>query len=253
MWDQENITLNWFKTSHLGNRGRLPRARFLPLESHPAEQTNSCLAPVSRSRQFSWQSSAGSTRWKWEQDGTMNALHLEGVENQLRTSRVPDKRPAQPDASARYRRNHGPIVPQLLRARVRVFIELHRKTRELEQLNADLRRISNQLIKAQDAERRRIARELHDSLGQELAALKMILAGIPQQESTEAKDQAANEAGETVDRAIQQVRTMSYLLHPPLLDEVGLLSAVRWYLDGLTKRTGIATSLVVQPFDFPRL
>ena len=146
-----------------------------------------------------------------------------------------------------------PIVPQLLRARVRVFVELYRKTRELEQVNGELRRMSSQLIKTQDQERRRLARELHDGLGQELAAIKMIVAEIPQQKSVGAKDYAANEASETVDRAIQQVRSMSHLLHPPLLDEVGLLSAVQWYLDGLMKRSGIATSLEVQPAEFVRL
>lgn len=146
-----------------------------------------------------------------------------------------------------------PIVPQLLRARVRVFVELYRKTRELEQLNGELRDISGQLIKMQDEERRRIARELHDGLGQELCALKIILAEIAQHSSVDAKDQAANEASQIVDRASQQVRSMSHLLHPPLLDEIGLLSAVQWYLDGLTKRSGIATSLEVQPADFPRL
>jgi signal transduction histidine kinase len=146
-----------------------------------------------------------------------------------------------------------PIVPRLLRARVRVFVELYRKTRELERLNGELRRISSHLIKLQDEEHRRIARELHDGLGQELAALKMILTQIPRHDSLNLKDQAANEASEIVTRAIRQVRSMSHLLHPPLLDEIGLLSAVRWYLDGLTKRSGIATSLEVQPAEFPRL
>jgi signal transduction histidine kinase len=146
-----------------------------------------------------------------------------------------------------------PIVPRLLRARVRVFVELYRKTCELERLNGELRSISSHLIRVQDDEHRRIARELHDGLGQELAALKMILAQIPNHNSVDAKDQAADEASEIVARAIQQVRSLSHLLHPPLLDEVGLLSAIQWYLDGLTKRSGIATSLEVQPADFPRL
>jgi signal transduction histidine kinase len=146
-----------------------------------------------------------------------------------------------------------PIVPRLLRARVRVFVELYRKTRELERLNGELRRISSRLIKMQDEEHRRIARELHDGLGQELAALTMTLAQIPGYESVDAKNQAANDASEIAARAIQQVRSMSHLLHPPLLDEVGLLPAVRWYLDGLTRRSGIATSFEVQPADFPRL
>jgi two-component system, NarL family, sensor kinase len=146
-----------------------------------------------------------------------------------------------------------PIVPRLLRARVRVCLELYRKTRELERLNGELRGISSHLIRVQDDEHRRIARELHDGLGQELAALEMILAQIPKQNSVDARDQAAEEASEIVARAIQQVRSMSHLLHPPMLDEVGLLSAVQWYLDGLTKRSGISTSLEVQRGDFPRL
>jgi len=145
-----------------------------------------------------------------------------------------------------------PIVPRLLRARVRVFVELYRKTQELERLNGELRDVSSHLIKTQDDEHRRIARELHDGLGQELATLKMILAQIPQHNLPNAKDQAAKEASEIAERASRQVRSMSHLLHPPLLDEVGLISAVRWYLDGLTKRSGIVTALEVQPTNFPR-
>jgi len=61
------------------------------------------------------------------------------------------------------------------------------------------------------------------------------------------------EASGIIDRAIQQVRTLSHLLHPPLLDEVGLLSAITWYVDGLQERSGIETSLDVQPREFPRL
>ena len=117
---------------------------------------------------------------------------------------------------------------------------------------AALRRLSSRLITMQDDERRRIARELHDGLGQELAAAKMMMDGILRKKSIQSNKRAATEACETIDRAIQQVRSLSHLLHPPLLDEVGLLSALQWYLDGLTKRSGIQTSLEVQPPDFPR-
>jgi len=61
------------------------------------------------------------------------------------------------------------------------------------------------------------------------------------------------EASKSIDRALQQVRTMSHLLHPPLLDEVGLVSALRWYLEGMTKRSGIEATLNVTPQTFPRL
>jgi signal transduction histidine kinase len=138
-----------------------------------------------------------------------------------------------------------PIIPELLRARVRVFAELHRKTRQLEMLNHELRRLSGSLIAAQDQERRRIARELHDSLGQDLSAAKMVADGMP--------NQSAAQVSALIDHALQQVRSMSHLLHPPLLDEVGLRSALECYVDGFTKRSGIEASIDVQPPDFPRL
>jgi signal transduction histidine kinase len=148
-----------------------------------------------------------------------------------------------------------PVVPELLRAKVSVFAELHRKAQQLEGLNRELRRLSSSLIAMQDEERRRIARELHDGLGQELTAAKMIVDGILLQDvaHNSAGTHAAADASSLIDRAIQQVRSISHLLHPPLLDEVGLLSALRWFLEGLTKRSGIETFLDVEPTDFPRL
>ncbi|GAC1618409.1 MAG: hypothetical protein PVS2B2_11190 [Candidatus Acidiferrum sp.] len=147
-----------------------------------------------------------------------------------------------------------PIVPELLRAKVRVFVDLHRKTKQLEMLNLELRRLSSSLITAQDQERRRIARDLHDSLGQELSGAKMMVDCMRAQNQTaEWKDRAAAEASALIDQAIQQIRSMSHLLHPPMLDEVGLQSSLQWYVDGLTKRSGIETSLEVQPKEFPRL
>lgn len=118
---------------------------------------------------------------------------------------------------------------------------------------ADLRRLSVRLMTLQDQEHRRIARDLHDGLGQELAVAKMVLDNTLQQKAPGAEKKACADASSIIDRAIQQVRTMSHLLHPPLLDEVGLLSALTWYADGLTDRSGIETSLEVQPADFPRL
>ena len=123
----------------------------------------------------------------------------------------------------------------------------------VEERTEALRHLSSRLMRMQDEERRRIARELHDSLGQELAAAKMTVDGILKQTSSQLKDQSAEEASGSIDRALQQVRTMSHLLHPPLLDEVGLVSALRWYLEGMTKRSGIETTLEVQPSSFPRL
>jgi PAS domain S-box-containing protein len=117
----------------------------------------------------------------------------------------------------------------------------------------ELRRLSVRLMTLQDQERRRIARDLHDGLGQELAVAKMILDRMLLEKPARFPEEAWTQASDIVDRAIQEVRTMSHLLHPPLLDEVGLLSALAWYVEGLTKRSGIETVLDVQPTDFPRL
>ena len=128
---------------------------------------------------------------------------------------------------------------------------------ELEKLvdsrTAELRRLSVRLMTMQDEEHRRIARELHDGLGQELAVAKMVLDTNLQQKSGRSEGQACAEASSIIDRAIKEVRTMSHLLHPPLLDEVGLVSALTWYVDGLSERSGIETSLEVEPQGFPRL
>jgi signal transduction histidine kinase len=145
-----------------------------------------------------------------------------------------------------------PVVPELLRAKVRVFADVYRKSRQLEDLNEILRTLSSRLIEAQDAERRRIARELHDGLQQDLAAAKLVLVGSLTEENTRAT-QSVTEAVEIIDRTMMQVRSLSHLLHPPLLDEGGLVCALKWYVEGLTKRSGIESSLAIVPSDFPRL
>lgn len=147
-----------------------------------------------------------------------------------------------------------PVIPDLLRAKVSVFAELHRKARQLEILNQELRRLSHSLMTAQDEERRRISRELHDGLGQDLTAVKMILGGLvqPNQLKDSAENKTIAEVLSMMDSAIEQVRTMSHLLHPPLLDEMGLLSALRWYTEGFAKRSGVEAILDV-PKNFPRL
>jgi len=123
----------------------------------------------------------------------------------------------------------------------------------VDERTAELRELSVRLMTMQDQEHRRIARELHDGLGQELAVAKIVLDSALLQELAPATKRACSEAINIIDRAIQQVRSMSHLLHPPLLDEVGLLSAITWYTDGLAERSGIQTSLHVEPQDFPRL
>ena len=146
-----------------------------------------------------------------------------------------------------------PVNPELLRAKVSVFADLHRKTHQLEALNRELRTLSSNLIATQDDERRRIARELHDSLGQELSAAKMMTDKIIMLNRSQESTKEALEISNLIDHSIQQVRSISYLLHPPLLDEIGLQSALQFYLEGFTKRSGIEIFLETKPSSFPRL
>lgn len=141
-----------------------------------------------------------------------------------------------------------PIVPELLRAKVSVFAELHRKTRELEKAETNLRQLTTSLMRTQDEERRHIARELHDGLGQSLVAIKMMMGSLRALKSDDAARGAAfADIAEQVDLALNEARTMSYLLHPPLLDEIGLTSALEWYTEGFSKRSGISVDLDISP------
>src|SRR5215468_780823 len=111
----------------------------------------------------------------------------------------------------------------------------------VEQRTAALRRLSVKLLRVQDKERRRIARELHDSLGQDLTAAKITLDMLAQEYNLNSKH--LQDARALVDRSISDTRTLSHLLHPPLLDEAGFLSAAKWYVDGFGQRSGISTKL----------
>jgi signal transduction histidine kinase len=126
----------------------------------------------------------------------------------------------------------------LMQSHQRLELEVERRTKALRTLSA-------RLLHTQDDERRRLARELHDSLGQYLAALSINLDLI-QSNSPEVIHQLA-EARETLQQCIQETRTLSYLLHPPLLDEMGLESALRWYVEGFGQRSGIQVKLSLQP------
>ena len=107
------------------------------------------------------------------------------------------------------------------------------------------RSLSGRILTLQDDERRRIARGLHDSLGQYLTALKMNLDVF--QTSGDNKAKLASECSEIVDKCLSETRTISHLLHPPLLDEAGFGSAARWYVDGFSQRSGIKVNLNLPP------
>jgi len=125
------------------------------------------------------------------------------------------------------------------------------RTQELEERNAEvvaqsslLRELSNRLLRSQDDERRRVARELHDSAGQVLTALGISLANMREhaQPNTELAKEL-RDAQEMLQALNKEIRTMSYLLHPPLLDENGLVEALRWYIAGLSERSGLEIDL----------
>ena len=113
----------------------------------------------------------------------------------------------------------------------------------------ELQRLSGQLLRLQDQERRRIARDLHDSTGQDLVALATTLsqlhASIPSPSRKLRK--LASQCQALADQCIREVRTLSYLLHPPMLDEAGLEDAIRDYASGFTERTGIEVEVEISP------
>jgi len=113
-----------------------------------------------------------------------------------------------------------------------------------------LRKLSGRLLGIQDQERRRIARELHDSLGQYLAGLKIALEMLSRAPAK--ADALLAECGDILEKAIAETRTLSHLLHPPLLDEAGFASAARWFVTGFSQRSGIPVRLEISP-DLPRL
>jgi PAS domain S-box-containing protein len=105
-----------------------------------------------------------------------------------------------------------------------------------------LRKLSGHLLRMQDEERRRLGRELHDSVGQYLAALKMGLDAIDGDSQPQVQ-----ECIRMADQCMKEVRTISYLLYPPMLEEVGLRSAIPWYIDGFSKRSGIEVTSEIDP------
>jgi signal transduction histidine kinase len=128
------------------------------------------------------------------------------------------------------------------------------RTAELNAANESLRNLSAQLLMMQDQERRRLARELHDSVGQILAALGMNISIVQCQSGKldENGQRAVSENARLVEQASSEIRTISYLLHPPLLELAGLVSALRWYVDGFANRSKIKVELEI-PIDFDRL
>jgi signal transduction histidine kinase len=142
---------------------------------------------------------------------------------------------------------------ELRRSQEDLETQVQERTAELATANQELHGLTARLLQLQDEERRRIARELHDSVGQSLAALNMNLSSLAAH-----LDRLAQAASLVSDSSIlvndvtKDIRTISYLLHPPLLDETGLGSALKWYIEGFTERSKIMVELQL-PDNFDRL
>jgi PAS domain S-box-containing protein len=140
------------------------------------------------------------------------------------------------------------LLNRELRSRVSELLE---SQRQVELRTFELQKLSGELLRVQDEERRRMARTLHDELGQELVALKLELDTARTSENGRSKNLL--HATELASSALQKVRNMSYLLHPPLLDESGLLPALHWYFEGLQSRGQLRITFEYRPALFPRL
>jgi PAS domain S-box-containing protein len=128
-----------------------------------------------------------------------------------------------------------------------------RKNVELELNNSydQMRKLTAQLMRAQDAERQRIARQLHETTVQDLLTLKMDLARVARDDDFPVSKfgPVLAQSIAIVDRSLQDLRTVSHLLHPPLLEELGLAAALRWYVDSFAARSGISITLELRPFE----
>jgi PAS domain S-box-containing protein len=151
------------------------------------------------------------------------------------------------------RHYHSRLIPEFgTGSSVDSVMCISEDTTERRRAEQELVQMSGRLLGLQEEERRRIARQLHDVTAQNLFATTINLARLQSPAvSSEVKEVLAECQG-LCEQALQEIRTLSYILHPPILDQAGLVSALRWYIDGFSKRSGIDVGLVVTR-EFDRL
>ena len=195
-------------------------------------------------------------------DGTTRhvLIHANGLweeDNLVRTRYFVRDVTAQKEMESALRKAHDELEMRVIERTAELEqknLQIREQADKLASTNQGLRDLSARLLQVQDEERRHIARDLHDSTGQTLAFLAMALSTLESQARKLSPELAKGLAdnAELVRQVSVELRTLSYLLHPPLLDEVGLGSALRWFVDGFGKRSGILVDLEL-PGDLGRL
>jgi len=140
-----------------------------------------------------------------------------------------------------------PVVPEVLKSKVAVFVELHRKSERLKESEDKLRRLAAHLISVREEERAHIAREIHDELGQVLTGLKMEVGSLAKRLTDKALIEKTDSMGKLIDSTVQTVRKIATGLRPEMLDDMGLIAAVGWQAKEFQKRTGIRCRAKLPP------
>jgi len=140
-----------------------------------------------------------------------------------------------------------PVVPEVLKSKVAVFVELHRKSERLRESEDKLRRLAAHLISIREEERAHIAREIHDELGQVLTGLKMEVGWLAKRLTDPELIEKTESMGKLIDSTVQTVRKIATGLRPEMLDDMGLIAAVGWQAKEFQKRTGIRCRVKLPP------
>ena len=140
-----------------------------------------------------------------------------------------------------------PVVPEILKSKVAIFVELHRKSERLKESEDKLRRLAAHLISVREEERAHIAREIHDELGQVLTGLKMEVTWLAKRLREKPLIEKTDSMCKLIDTTVQTVRKIATGLRPEMLDDMGLIAAVGWQAKEFQKRTGIRCRAKLPP------
>ena len=140
-----------------------------------------------------------------------------------------------------------PVVPEVLKSKVAVFVELHVKSERLRESEEKLRRLAAHLISVREEERAHIAREIHDELGQVLTGLKMEVGWLAKRLKDKDLIEKTDSMGKLIDSTVQTVRKIATGLRPEMLDDMGIIAAVGWQAKEFQKRTGIRCRVKLPP------